>query len=129
MTHRRKKPGSNVIVHSNEGMTEQNQESFGTEILNRARSVLDTVQSHITEHYALYAGIGLAGGAAFYLFGTDQGRSVRNRILDTAGDSYTTVKDNVVQQFGKLKDVTTDVVNKTILQQDTGQREQMRRAG
>src|SRR5947199_222611 len=105
MTHKRKKPGANVIVHSTAEQTQpqQKEESFGTQIANRLQSGVDSVQKHLANHYVLWAGIGAACGAAIYLLATEQGRGVSNQIRNTIGPSLTTAKDGLTGGVNKLK--------------------------
>ena|SRR6516162_2920743 len=101
MTHKYKKPGAHVIVHSSAEQTQspQNQESFLDQMMGRLRSGVDVVQQNVSNHYGLWAGIGLACGAAIYLFATEHGRKVTSQI----------------------RDATIDVVNKAISVEETGE--------
>jgi hypothetical protein len=124
MTHKYKKPGANVSVRSPfEGIgRQQNEQAVVDQVINRARSAVDAIQENISDHYGIWAGIGLVSAAAIYLFATQHGRNVSRQIQDTLSD-----------RFSKLKDATMDVVNKTISEQDVTEEDRdmprLRRAG
>ena len=120
MTHKYKKPGANVIVHE-DNQTQGNQENFAVQLMNRVRSGADVVRQNISNHYGLLAGIGIACGAAFYLFGTEHGRNMGTQIRKTVSSSIDTATDTVTDRFTKLKDATVDLVNKAISQEDQGE--------
>jgi hypothetical protein len=101
MTHKYKKPGAHVTVHSSAEQTEspQNQKSFLDQMMGRLRSTADVVQQNFMNHYGLWTGIGLVFGAAVYLLATEHGRNVTSQI----------------------RDATIDIVNRAISPEETGE--------
>src|SRR5262245_41830283 len=90
------------------------QESYGAQLIDRARSTVDSVQEHVSNHVGFWTGIGIAAGVAAYLFGTEQGRKISRQIGNVLGDSLNVAKDTLTDSFIKLRDTTLDVVNRTI---------------
>ena len=115
MTHRYKKPGAHVILHPLNGkQSKQAQQSLGAQVLNQVQSGLNLVQKNIRAHYVLWGGIGLGCGVAIYLFGTDHGRQATGRVRDALGSSAEKTRDTMTDTFGKLKQMTSNIVNSAI---------------
>jgi len=135
MTHKRKKPGAHVIVHSSDenSQTQQNTQQTGLQILGRARSLVNSAGQFIANNYLLIAGIGIAAGTVAYLAATEGGRSVTTKIVDTAETSFNDLKQDVVDRFEQLKDSTMDLIQgQAELDQEFGEEQQaprLRRVG
>jgi hypothetical protein len=106
---------SNRTMHHDMDIVGNESRNVGRVDEGTPNSMFSSARSLVSNNKGLVTGlitvIGLTGGAAAYLFGTEHGRSMQSRIGKTMRSSLSDIRETVSSNLTKLRSAVQDAIN------------------